>query len=139
MTTRLLILALFLLQPAWHLWLAPSPVLPPVFVAVVMSLPILPAVLLALFRRPSAGFWGGLAALLYFSHGVMEAWSNPTVTALAWTEVLIATALVFSASWPGLKARGEARRTKAGAASPATPGSAAGAEDRASSGASPPQ
>lgn len=107
------ILALALLQPAWHLWLAPSSWLPPVFVAVVMSLPILPAVLLALFRRPSAGFWGGVAALLYFSHGVMELWSNPEVTALAWTETLLSVGLVVAASWRGLQARAAARRAKA--------------------------
>jgi uncharacterized membrane protein len=98
------ILALALLQPAW---------LPPFFVAVVMSLPILPAVLLALFRRPSAGFWGGVAALLYFSHGVMELWSNPEVTALAWTETLLSVGLVVAASWRGLQARAAARRAKA--------------------------
>ncbi len=112
MTTRLLILALFLLQPAWHLWLAPPSVLPPVFVAVLMSLPILPALILAALGRPSAGFWGGLAALLYFSHGVMEAWTTPAVTLLAWTEIVLATALVASASWPGLRARRDARRAQ---------------------------
>jgi len=105
MTTRLLILALALLQPAWYLWLAPPVVLPPLLVAVLMSLPILPALLLAAFNHPSAGFWGGLAALLYFAHGVMEAWSNPGVTALAWTEIGLSSALVLSASWPGLRAR----------------------------------
>jgi uncharacterized membrane protein len=107
------ILALALLQPVWHLWLAPSTWLPPVFVVVVMSLPILPAVLLALFRRPSAGFWGGVAALLYFSHGVMELWSNPAVTALAWVETLLSVGLVVAASWRGLQARAAARRLKA--------------------------
>lgn len=107
------ILALALLQPAWHLWLAPSTSLPPIFVVVVMSLPILPAVLLGLFRRPSAGFWGGVAALLYFSHGVMELWSNPAVTALAWVETLLSVGLVVAASWRGLQARAAARRPKA--------------------------
>ncbi|MCZ8062823.1 DUF2069 domain-containing protein [Silanimonas sp.] len=106
------ILALALLQPAWHLWLAPSTWLPPVFVVVVMSLPILPAVLLGVFRRPSAGFWGGVAALLYFSHGVMELWSNPEVTALAWVETLLSVGLVIAASWRGLQARAAARRPK---------------------------
>lgn len=106
------ILALALLQPAWHLWLAPSTWLPPVFVVVVMSLPILPAVLLGVFRRPSAGFWGGGAALLYFSHGVMELWSNPEVTALAWVETLLSVGLVIAASWRGLQARAAARRPK---------------------------
>ena len=106
------ILALALLQPAWHLWLAPSTWLPPVFVVVVMSLPILPAVLLGLFRRPSAGFWGGVAALLYFSHGVMALWSNPDVTVLAWVETLLSVGLVVVASWRGLQARAAARRPK---------------------------
>jgi uncharacterized membrane protein len=118
-TTRLLILAVFLLQPIWHLWLAPSTLLPPAFVAVAMSLSILPAVLLTLFKRPSAGFWGGLAALLYFSHGVMELWSDPAVAALAGVETLLSTALVFSASWPGLRARSAARRAKAAGATSA--------------------
>lgn len=114
MTTRLLILALFLLQPAWHLWLAPPVVLAPMFVVVLMSLPILPALLLAARNHPNAGFWGGLAALLYFSHGVMEAWTTPAVAALAWTEIVLATALVFSASWPGLRARRAMRQTATG-------------------------
>lgn len=105
------ILALALLQPVWHLWLAPSTWLPPAIVVVVMGLPILPALLLALFGRPSAGFWGGVAALLYFSHGVMELWSNPDVTALAWAETLLSVGMVVAASWRGLQARAAARRT----------------------------
>ena len=113
------ILALALLQPTWHLWLSPSTLLPPVFVVVLMSLPILPAVLLALFRRPSAGFWGGVAALLYFSHGVMELWSNPGVTALAWTETLLSVGMVVAASWRGLQARAAARRGAPAADGPA--------------------
>ena len=120
------ILALALLQPAWHLWLAPSTWLPPVFVVVVMSLPILPAVLLGLFRRPSAGFWGGVAALLYYSHGVMELRSNPEVTALAAVETLLAVGMVLAASWRGLQARAAARRTKA--AEPAASAGDAGAQ-----------
>jgi len=78
-----------------------------------MTLPILPAALLALFGRRSAGFWGGMAALFYFSHGVMEWWSNPAVSALAATESLLATALIFSASWRGLKARAATRKAAA--------------------------
>ena len=115
------ILALALLQPVWHLWLAPSTWLPPVFVVVVMGLPILPALLLALFRRPSAGFWGGVAALLYFSHGVMELWSNSAVTALAGVETLLSVGMVVAASWRGLQARAAARRAK-----PVEPASSAG-------------
>ncbi len=114
------ILALALLQPVWHLWVAPSTWLPPVFVLGLMSLPILPAVLLGVFGHPSAGFWGGVAALLYFSHGVMELWSNPDVTALAWAETLISVGLVVAASWRGLQARAAARRAKAADLAPTT-------------------
>jgi uncharacterized membrane protein len=121
MTTRLLILALFLLQPAWYLWLAPPlEALPAALVlTLLMSLPILPAVVLTLLKRPSAGFWGGLAALLYFSHGVMEAWSAPAVAALAWAEIALSTALVLSASWPGLRARRQKRAETARGGGPA--------------------
>jgi uncharacterized membrane protein len=113
MTTRLLILALAFLQPLWHLGLAPSNVLPPLWVTIALSLPILPGLVLALIGHRTAGFWGGLAALFYFSHGVMELWSNPGVTALAWAETLLSVALVVAASWRGLQARAAARRAKA--------------------------
>ena len=112
------ILALAVLQPVWHLWLAPSTKWSTVIVVLAL-LPILPAVLLALFRRPSAGFWGGVAALLYFSHGVMELWSDPEVTALAWAETLLSVGLVVAASWRGLQARAAARRAKSADAPPA--------------------
>ena len=109
MTSRILIFALLILQPVWHLWLVPSNLLSPVFITVFMLIPILPAAVLSLLGRPSASFWGGLAALLYFSHGVMEAWSKPAVATLAWIEVLLSVALVLSASWPGLRARRDKR------------------------------
>lgn len=103
--TALLVLALLGLQPVWYLWLAAPQVLPPLFATVLMMLPILPAALLLLLRRPSAGLWAGIAALFYFSHGVMEAWANPEVRGLALLETALALALVFTVSWPGLKAR----------------------------------
>jgi len=108
----LLILALWLLQPAWYLWLAPPAVLPPWFAATAMALPLLPAVLLALRGRSSAGFWGGLAALFHFSHGVTELWADPAVTGLAATETALSVALVVVASWEGLKARATRRGTR---------------------------
>lgn len=107
----LLILALWLLQPAWYLWLSPPTVLPPWFAATAMALPLLPALLLALLGRPGAGFWGGLAALFHFSHGVTELWANPAVMALAATETALSVALVVAASWQGLKARAARRRS----------------------------
>lgn len=110
MITPLLIFSLLLLQPVWYLWLAPPNVVPPWLAVFAMVLPILPAALLWLARHPSAGFWGGTAALFYFTHGVMEAWASPEVRTLALTETVLATALIFAASWKGLKARAAKRR-----------------------------
>jgi len=112
--TALLVLALLGLQPVWYLWLAAPQVLPPLFATVLMMLPILPAALLLLLRRPSAGLWAGIAALFYFSHGVMEAWANPEVRGLALLETALALALVFTVSWPGLVARRQRAKPVAG-------------------------
>lgn len=114
----LLVGALLGLQPVWYLWLSPPTVVPPGFAAAAMSLPLLPVVVLLLRRRPSAGFWAGLAALFYFSHGVMEAWASPDVRALALAEAILAVLLVVASSWAGLKARITARN----AAQPAPDG-----------------
>jgi len=120
MITPLLVFGLLLLQPVWYLWLAPPNVVPPWLAAIVMVLPILPAALLWLARRPSAGFWGGTAALFYFTHGVTEAWASPEVRTLALIETALATALIFAASWKGLKARA-AKRAAARARGPEPP------------------
>ncbi len=52
-----------------------------------------------------AAFWAGLLALLWFSHGVMVAWSRPLERQLALIEVVLALIVVFAASLPGLRGR----------------------------------
>jgi len=94
------LLALAVLFSAWflgrgHLWTALL-----VFIA--------PPLLLAIgVLRGSrlAGFWSGVLGLLWFSHGVMDAWSDPAVRAFALVEVVLAIVIIFLASWPGLVAR----------------------------------
>ena len=98
------IVALPGLQWLWHAWLAP-PQAQPWAMALFFSLPILPAVVLLALGHRRAGFWGSLAALVYFSHGVMAAWSDPGVTGLALAQSLLAAVLVVSASWDGVRAR----------------------------------
>lgn len=105
------VLGLFALQVAWHGWLSPPVHVPPWQMALAFSLPILPAVLLVLLRHRRAAFWGAMAALLYFSHGVMEAWSNPAVRGLALAEVALSCLLVVAASWDGTRARFNKPRT----------------------------
>lgn len=52
-----------------------------------------------------AGFWASVAALAWFSHGVMVAWTTPPERALALLETALAVVVIFAASLPGLRAR----------------------------------
>lgn len=53
----------------------------------------------------TAGFWAGLLALLWFSHGVMTAWAHADERSFAWLEIALAVAIVALASQRGLRAR----------------------------------
>ena len=115
--TALGVVALVALQFLWHAWLAP----PERFgwvMAGIASLPLL--AVLALFHPAlsksggaKAAISAGMIALLYFVHGIMEAWAAPDVRPLALAEAGLATWVVFCSSWDGLQARLAARRAKA--------------------------
>ena len=57
-----------------------------------------------------ATFWSGVLGLFWFSHGVMEAWSEPATRLLACLEIILAVAVILLASWPGMAARFGRRR-----------------------------
>jgi len=99
------IVALAALQLAWHGWLSPPREANPWALALFFALPILPAVVLALLRHRRAGFWGAVAALLYFSHGVMAAWSTPGEGWLGLLQAALSAVLVVAASWDGMRGR----------------------------------
>jgi uncharacterized membrane protein len=99
------IVGLFVLQLAWHGFVAPPTQSAPWAMALFFALPILPAFVLLLLRHRRAGFWGALAALLYFSHGVMTAWVSPEVRGLALGQAALSALLVVAASWDGVRAR----------------------------------
>jgi uncharacterized membrane protein len=99
------IVALFGLILAWHLVLAPPASLPRWLAVALHASPLLPALALLLLRRPSAPFWGALAALILICHGVSEAWIAPGTRARAAAEIVLCLVLVFAASWNGLRAR----------------------------------
>ena len=52
-----------------------------------------------------SAFWAGVFALFWFSHGVMTAWAHPEEALLAWTEIVLALAVIGASSWSGLQAR----------------------------------
>ena len=57
-----------------------------------------------------AGLSAGLVALLWFSHGVMVAWTRPQDRAFAVAEILLSLVIIYVASMPGLRARFRKRR-----------------------------
>jgi uncharacterized membrane protein len=99
------ILGLLALQVAWHGWLAPAQTVPPWMMVLAFAAPLLPAFVLVLLRHRRAPFWGALAALVYFCHGVMDAYAAPEVRTLALVEAVLAAALIVAASWDGMRAR----------------------------------
>jgi len=104
------IVSLLILQMLWHALIFPPAVVPRWLVAGLFVLPILPAVLMLARRGRHAPFWGAVAALFYFSHGLMETWATPQVRTLALVEVALSVALIVAASWGGLKARFDKRK-----------------------------
>lgn len=102
---RACVFALLALQPLWHGWLDPPARLPAWLAVSIATLPLLLPAIGVLRRRPGALFLAGLASLLYFSHGVAEAWSDPSVRILALVEVALSLLLVGSIGAAGLQRR----------------------------------
>lgn len=61
-------------------------------------------------EQPRAAFWSGVGALLWFSHGVMVAWTRPPERLYALVEAALSVVVVISASVPGLRSRFAKRR-----------------------------
>jgi uncharacterized membrane protein len=59
-----------------------------------------------------ASFVAGVFALLWFSHGVMLAWSEPARRWMALVEAALALAIIYAACLPGAHARREKQRGK---------------------------
>lgn len=76
----------------------------------VFAVPPLVLGLLAWRGGSRAGLSAGLIALLWFSHGVMLAWTRPQERAFAFAEILLALVIIYLASMPGLRARLRKRR-----------------------------
>ena len=101
---RLGAFALLLLQLTWHIGLLPA-TRHRVLVALLYCLPLLPSIALYLMRRPNAQYWAGVAALLYFCHGVAEIWTTPEARPLAWAETALALWIIIVGNWDALRAR----------------------------------
>ena len=106
-------LLLALLQVLWHGVLRAPPA---VLVLPALLLALLPLLLPLLARAaPRRLWWAAVAALLYFCHGVMLAWSaQGVVRALGWIELALAVALIGATGWQGLAVRAAGRHATLG-------------------------
>ena len=99
------VMALLALQWVWHVALFPPVPSPGYWVAIALSLPLAMLAVALWLRRRSARYWSGVAALVYFCHGIAEAWTLPAERWLALAEAGLSVAVIVAANWPGLAAR----------------------------------
>ena len=99
---RTLVLALCALSAVFVTWVGR---LGETVAVVVFGLPPLLFALGVRFGLPRAPFWAAVVALMWFSHGIMVAWSRPPERVWALVEVTLSLVIVFAASLPGLRGR----------------------------------
>ena len=123
--------ALLLLTVIWHTWLFPSVYFPTSLVLMVTALPLLLPLRSLLHGRPRSHIWAALLSMLYFTHGVGEAFASPQQRWLGLLEILLSLTLVFSAS---LYVRTESRTPAADTGNGTSPPPVSDREDRSSEG-----
>lgn len=90
---------LVILHVVWHAWLAP-PANGQIGLALALTLPPLLLPLLALRRSAKrALLWIGIISLGYFSHGVVAAYSIPSMRLLASIEIVLCVLLIGTLGW----------------------------------------
>jgi uncharacterized membrane protein len=104
------IFAMMALQIIWYAWLGSPAKIPQNIALMLALLPITPAIVLTLLRRPSALFWAGVASLLYFCHAISELWATSNVWPLALLELALSLWIIFCSNWQGLEAKWRKRK-----------------------------
>lgn len=101
--------ALLLLLVLWATWLQPPEHLPVAVVLVLGVGPLLFPLRGMLHGRAYTHAWASMLLLLYFTHGIVEAWSMPELRTLALWEVVLS---MLTLSTMALYAREKARHDK---------------------------
>jgi len=103
MTPRVLALGayalLVLLQPAWYLAWHPPASLPAGWSALIMLLPLLPALPGIVRDRPRTYLWGGYVVVFYFMHGIVVAMTDAAARAPGLLEVALAAVYFIATVW----------------------------------------
>lgn len=72
---------------------------------VVFAVPPLWLAVAQLAGARTAAYWAGVLGLMWFSHGIMVAWTRPPELIFALLETALALVVIFSANMPGLRGR----------------------------------
>lgn len=83
---------LLLLLVAWLGWISPPQGLPIAIALAFMTIPLLFPLRGLLHGRPYTFAWASFLSLIYFIHGVVEAYSTPADRILAVLEILLSIA-----------------------------------------------
>lgn len=78
---------ILLLLPLWYGWLAPPRLVPPAVAILALGIPLFAPLRGLLHGRRYTVAWSLFLALLYFAHGITEAWSSPAARVPALVEV----------------------------------------------------
>lgn len=78
---------LWVLLPQWYGWLLPPQTLPLYAILLFFLTPLTLLLPGLLAGHPRSYAWSGFAALLYFTHGVGEAYASPADRPYAWLEI----------------------------------------------------
>jgi len=100
---RTLVCALLALTGLYLLWFGGMP--SPWAALLVFAVPAAAVAIAVLRGWRAAGFWSGVFALGWFSHGIMVAYTRAPEWLFASAEIVLALVVVFAASIPGMKAR----------------------------------
>jgi len=80
---------IMLLLPVWYGWLVPPSVVSPRFALIVLGLPLFAPLRGLLHARSYTVSWSLFLSVIYFTHGVVEAYSDNEARWLALTEVAL--------------------------------------------------
>lgn len=99
--------ALFALGALFCVWFWPAVGWPTrdIVALVIFAGPPLLLGMAGLAGARTAGYWGSILALAWFSHGIMVAWTRPPELGFALLETALALVVIFAANLPGMKAR----------------------------------
>lgn len=109
------LLGLIVLLILWYGWLAPAAHFQKWLTILLFTAPLLFPLRGILYGRPYTHAWASYLSLFYFTHGTMEAWSNPVARPWALLEIILATTLftacILYARWRGRELKAEDETT----------------------------